>query len=136
MREVRIYVEGGGAKDTKDRLRQAFAKFFAGLRDEARRKGTELRVIACGSRAEAIADFRIGLKANPNAFNLLLVDADEPVTRPAREHLAAAGQDARYLASVDENPSPHRGAISFGDLEAVAEPSDDWFLSPPAEQPT
>ena len=82
--EVRIYVEGGGdAKETKAAVRHGFGEFLRALRELARARRIGWRIIACGSRQSALDDFKRALKANPEAFNLLLVDSEGPVANPA-----------------------------------------------------
>lgn len=101
--EIRIYVEGGGDKESKADLRRAFSTFLGALRDEARRRRIGWSVIACGSRSDAFINFRVALKQNSNALNLLLVDSEGPVSRTPREHLIALDGDAGYLATVPES---------------------------------
>jgi len=87
--EVRIYVEGGGNRDdTKTLLRQGFREFFRDLEAIARERNIGWRIVACGSREGAYRAFKIALGANPTAFNILLVDAEEAVERPPWLHLA------------------------------------------------
>ena len=38
MSDIRIYIEGGGDKDSKARMREAFSKFLAAPRDAARQR--------------------------------------------------------------------------------------------------
>lgn len=74
VREVRIYVEGGGdQRGGKDKIQQGFSQFFRKVVDKNRAK---LRVIACGGREQTFKDFKKGLKSNPDAFNILLVDSE------------------------------------------------------------
>lgn len=80
VKEIRIYIEGGGdGRDTKALIRKGFSQFL---------KQFKLNITICGSRNNAFRDFRIALKSYPNAFNILLVDAEAPVTRNSSwEHL-------------------------------------------------
>ncbi|MDB9374638.1 DUF4276 family protein [Nodularia sphaerocarpa] len=72
VKEIRIYIEGGGdGKNTKALIRKGFSQFF---------KQFKLNITICGSRNNAFRDFRNALKSYPNAFNILLVDAEAPVT--------------------------------------------------------
>lgn len=80
MREIRLYIEGGGEKsDTKAAIREGFSRFLGG----------GIRVIPCGSRENAFRSFRAALRDHPLAVNLLLVDSEGPVDRSAMEHLAS-----------------------------------------------
>ena len=102
MREIRVYVEGGGDRDSKASLRAGFHKFFSELQEKAARKNVRLRVIACGSRSSTYEDFRAGMRANPNAINLLLVDSERPVSGPPRTHLSVAQHDNWSLDAVED----------------------------------
>jgi hypothetical protein len=85
VREIRIYVEGGGEKsDTKAAIREGFSRFLGG----------GVRVIACGPRENALRSFKAALRDHPYAANVLLVDAEGPVTRRVAEHLRLSGQSA------------------------------------------
>lgn len=87
--EIRIYVEGGGdQRSGKDVLQRGFSQFLNSIREMARERRISFRVIACGSRNSAFDDFRIALGAHPDAINIMLVDAEEPLqqTNPW-EHL-------------------------------------------------
>ncbi|TVP56694.1 MAG: DUF4276 family protein [Nodularia sp. (in: Bacteria)] len=72
VKEIRIYIEGGGdGKNTKALIRKGFSQFL---------KQFKLNITICGSRNNAFRDFRNALKSYPNAFNILLVDSEAPVT--------------------------------------------------------
>ncbi len=86
--EIRIYIEGGGdKKDTKKAIRIGFSEFLKDLRQIAQKKRIRWQIIICGSRQNAFGDFKNALKANPNAFNVLLVDAEAPVNTTPCQHL-------------------------------------------------
>lgn len=88
-REIRLYVEGGGhLKATIVRFRTAMGEFLRSVREKARAKRIGWFIKACGGRRSAYDDFRAAVKSNPEAFNVLLVDAEGPVAakRPW-EHL-------------------------------------------------
>ncbi len=86
--EIRVYVEGGGdGKDTKARVRQGFTGFLSDIINTAREKRIRWSVIACGSRNSALNDFNTALRTHSDAFNILLVDSEGPVSRPPRDHL-------------------------------------------------
>jgi hypothetical protein len=73
---VRVYVEGGGDhKEGKAKVREGFSQFLYNA------LGKRVKVIACGGRDRAYRDFKNGLKRHPNAFNILLVDAEGPVAK-------------------------------------------------------
>ncbi len=74
VKEVRIYVEGGGDQATgKQLLRIGFAQFFKNALSK------NVKVIPCGGRDQTFDDFKSALKTHPTALNLLLVDAEAVV---------------------------------------------------------
>lgn len=86
--EIRIYIEGGGdSRSARDELRRGFGTFFRSLRDLARSRRIGWRIALCGSRESAYGDFVTALQTHPNSFNVLLVDAEAPVTVPPWKHL-------------------------------------------------
>ena len=86
--EIRIYAEGGGdQRSGKAAIQEGFSKFFSPLKEMARERHIRWYVVACGSRRAAFDAFKIALKQHHEAFNVLLVDAESPVTRPPWEHL-------------------------------------------------
>ena len=74
VKEVRIYVEGGGDQaDGKRLLRIGFAQFFKNA------LAKNVKVILCGGRDQAFDNFKMAIKDHATALNLLLVDAEAPV---------------------------------------------------------
>lgn len=95
MGEIRIYVEGGGrGKETKAAMRRGFGGFLSQLRDSARERNIRWNIIACGPRNAAIDNFFIAIRSHAQAFNLLLVDAEAPVTSAPWKHLERHGENA------------------------------------------
>ena len=94
-RAIHIYIEGGGDhKTTKARLRQGFSAFLTGLRNHARSRRIRWNIVLCGSRNSAFDDFKTALRTNPHTMNVLLVDAEGPVTcRDPWQHLKARPGD-------------------------------------------
>lgn len=81
VKAIRIYIEGGGdGKDQKAFMKQGFSKFVKSLADLARSQKIGWNIIICGSRNNTFRDFENALKSHPEAFNILLVDAEAPVT--------------------------------------------------------
>jgi len=79
--KIRIYVEGGGdQKEGKRWLREGFSIFLNSMRTVARERKIRWNIIACGSRNDACDDFKTALGFHPNAFNVLLVDSEGPVS--------------------------------------------------------
>lgn len=86
MKEIRIFVEGGGKeKIAKRQVRAGFFEFLAPVLQSAR--NVHLKVIPCGPRAEAFKAFMLAFRSEPQAFNILLVDSEQPVSHNVREHL-------------------------------------------------
>jgi hypothetical protein len=89
IKEVRIYIEGGGdGKNTKASLRQGFSSFFKELVQVSQSKKIKWQIILCGSRNHAFRNFKNALTDHPNAFVILLVDSEVPVVKQSPlEHL-------------------------------------------------
>lgn len=88
VREIRIYVEGGGdSRDQKARIREGFSSFLSELSTLARGRRIRWQIIACGSRNDAYQNFQIALRTHSDAFNVLLVDAESPVQNTPWQHL-------------------------------------------------
>lgn len=86
--EIRVYVEGGGDQRAgKAAIQEGFSKFLLPLKDIARQRRIRWDIIACGARRAAQDAFQIALRQHANAFNVLLVDAEGPVTQSPRTHL-------------------------------------------------
>jgi hypothetical protein len=86
--EIRIYVEGGGNCDSIQReMRQGFSAFLGDLVRVARESRIKWSIVVCGPRDEAFRAFRTALRGHPDAFNVLLVDAEGPVASAPWDHL-------------------------------------------------
>ena len=89
-KEIRIYIEGGGdSKTIGQPLRLGFQKFFRDILQKCRAKNIRLKIISRGGRDAAFDDFKTALRTYPEAFNILLVDAEGPVEENFKpwEHL-------------------------------------------------
>lgn len=85
---VRIYVEGGGDdKRGKTKVREGFREFLSDLVAVARQGRIGWTIIACGGRDQAHKNYRHATSDYPEAFNVLLVDAEGPVSTSAAAHL-------------------------------------------------
>jgi hypothetical protein len=101
--EIRIYVEGGGQDNPSRRqIRAGFNEFLGPLRDLARARRIEWSVIPCGPRSAAFENFNLALRSHPDAFNVLLVDSEEEVSRPRWEHLQQ--RDRWQTPNLPEDP--------------------------------
>ena len=91
--EIRIYVEGGGdSANQKADIRRGLGEFLQELRDQARSRRIRWNIIACGTRQNAYEDFNVAQRTHPEAFNVLLVDSEGPVSSRPFEHLASRDQ--------------------------------------------
>ena len=123
MKEIRLYVEGGGDKEGKARLREAFSRFLGELTNEARRRGIVWRIVLCGSRNQTYEDFLLGVRTHPDACNVLLVDAERPViAKVVREHLEAA---------PPEGDGWKLGPANEDQLHLMAQMMESWFIADP-----
>lgn len=103
MSEIRVYVEGGGDGGAgRAAIRQGFGQFLNPLRERARRLQVRWSVVPCGSRHSTFADFRTALRAHRDAFNILLVDAEEAVSGTSWEHLRRR-QECQDVRLPDEH---------------------------------
>ncbi|MEG4250630.1 DUF4276 family protein [Microcoleus sp. Pol10D4] len=103
VKEIRIYIEGGGeGKNTKQLLRGGFSIFFKEIVQVARSKQIKWNITVCGSRNNAFRDFKNALTDHPNAFIILLVDSEAPVKLKQQpwEHLKS--RDNWDSPGVDE----------------------------------
>lgn len=101
MSGVAIYMEGGGnSKDGKVALRQGMDALLNPLKAAARSKALHWRLVACGSRNAAFQAFCNAVSASDDAFVMLLVDSEAPVSTGPRRHLAS--RDGWDLSFADE----------------------------------
>jgi hypothetical protein len=68
VKEIRVHVEG------HPRLHSGFQKFLAEIREAARRRGVGWTLTT--AQGQAIRDFMKGLRTQPDAFHVLLVDSE------------------------------------------------------------
>ena len=118
MKELWIFVEGGGGKDSKDELRRAFSEFLKEPREAARGKGVHWRVVMCGSRDAAYKAFRNAARDLRDASLFLLVDAEREVSGTPRQHLVARDPWDLSFASDEQ-------------CHLMAQVMESWFLADP-----
>jgi hypothetical protein len=119
VKEVRIYVEGGGdSKNTKALIRQGFSQFFKSLVELARSKKIKWNIIICGSRNNAFEDFKNALKDHPDAFNVLLVDAEAPVTQES------PWQHLKLTDNWDKPPG-----VDDSQCHLIVQAVEAWFIA-------
>lgn len=119
MKELWIFIEGGGGKDSKDELRRAFGRFLTGPSEAARRSGVLWRVVMCGSREATHKAFRNAERDFRDARTFLLVDAEQAVLDTPRNHLMARDQWDLSFADDDQ-------------CHLMAQVMESWFLADPA----
>jgi hypothetical protein len=127
VREIRIYIEGIGdesedesttenipqkrpgfrskipaGKETTAGLRAGFVHLFKELYDLAESKGIKILSIMSGSRRDACEDFLMSVESYPDAFNVLLVDSESPVseTHTPWEHLRSRKDDQPWILAT------------------------------------
>jgi hypothetical protein len=118
-KEIRIYVEGGGdQKEIKARFRRAFGEFMKAIRGLARETRIKWEIIACGGNA--FDDFQIALKQHPDAFNVLLVDAEGPLQRDNPwDHLRQRSEHTWKKPQGTDDKNCH----------LMVEIMENWFLA-------
>jgi len=80
IRSIAIYIEGGG--DTSQTLvpfRTGMSAFLKPVVEVVRSKCIKWRVIPCGGRKQAYDAFVDALEEEPDVFNVLLVDSEDPI---------------------------------------------------------
>lgn len=107
MKTITVYVEGGGDTVTQQaELRSGFDALFRDLKNEASRKRISLRFVLRGSRQAAFLAFLNADATKPQSINVLLVDAEGPLTGPVGD----AAARTQHLAVRDKWPLPSESA--------------------------
>lgn len=103
VRAIRIYIEGGGdSADTKAILRRGFNGLLRELRTTAQQRRIAWTIVLCGSRERTFDNFLTALQTHRDALNVLLVDAEGPVTGAPWEHLRRRDGWQRPEGVIDE----------------------------------
>lgn len=104
MSDTVLYFEGGGKREGRAQLRRALERFLNAGGDEpaGRAKPTRpLRVVACGSRGEALKRFRRAVERHGNTASLLLIDSEGPMDWTRETPTAfLARQDGAVVESI------------------------------------
>ena len=80
VKSIAIYMEGGGdTNHTIEPFRKGISSFLKPVVDQVRARRIKWRVIPCGGRKQAYDAFVNALETEPDAFNILLVDSEDPV---------------------------------------------------------
>lgn len=125
VRDIAVYIEGGGdTAQTLDPFRRGMSVFLKPVVDVVRARRIRWRIIACGGRQAAYEAFVDALANEPEAFNVLLVDSEDPVsiTVSPWEHLKTREGDQWDTPAGADN---ERCQMMVACMEA-------WFLADPA----
>jgi len=125
VKDIAIYVEGGGdTAQTLDPFRRGMSAFLKPVVAVVRERRIRWRVVPCGGRQAAYDAFVDALANEPEVFNVLLVDSEEPVaiTVAPWGHLKSReGDKWDKPAGADDK----RCQMMVACMEA-------WFLADPA----
>ena len=113
---VNIVFEGSG------NLRPGFNQLFHPHLARARVRRIRFKLIAGGSRIEAVKNFLIYCSSEPSSLNILLIDSERPVSDTARyinDHLRAHSVWDRNLPCSDEQ------------LHFMVQAMEAWFIADP-----
>lgn len=111
--EIRIFVEGDKA------LPNGFRAFLKPITDIARQRRIRFRVAPGGSKDETIKDFIDALQDEPEIFNILLLDSDEP-----DKGTLIASVKARSTWDNQTGVNVQDGQIHF-----MVQVMESWFLA-------
>lgn len=137
--QIRIYVEGCGepkeperklqpppnrrikllTKQTEAGLRAGFRSFFKSLDPLADRQGINIQLIMCGGRKQAYHNFLNAIADYPNAFNVLLVDSEDPVSD--------INKPWQHLKNREEDKWDSKG-IDDGHCHLMVQAMEAWFI--------
>jgi hypothetical protein len=125
VRDLAIYVEGGGdTAETLNPFRRGLSAFLKPVVDAVRERRIRWRIIPCGGRRQAYDAFVDALAKEPEVFNVLLVDSEDPVgitDSPWRHLKNRPGDQWDKPAGADDD----RCQMMVVCMEA-------WFLADPA----
>ena len=113
--EVTVHFEG------HPNLRPGFHKLFEHHVERTRRQRVRFKLIAGGSRAEAVKDFLRSCTSQPSNLNLLLVDSEEAVP-----DTASAIQSLRDESFWDGSAACVDDQINF-----MVQAMEAWFIADP-----
>jgi hypothetical protein len=98
--EIRIYFEGDSA------LKPGFHKFLGEIREAWGSRQCRFRLI--DANGTPVEDYRDGMKANPDAWNILLLDSEDAITEPladlcTRKGLAGFSDSVFWMVQTMES---------------------------------
>ncbi len=125
VKDIAIYIEGGGdTAQTLDPFRRGMSAFLKPVVDRVRTHHIRWRVIPCSGRKPTYDAFVDALNNEPDVFNVLLVDSEDPVpitVSPWKHLKERKGDKWDKPADVDDT----RCQMMVVCMEA-------WFLADPA----
>lgn len=114
-----VFMEGGGdTSGAKTKLRKGMDIFLQDLKDELRKKRSNLRIIPCGSRDKAYKSFQSFEPDSKYSIPILLVDSEEQViNNPPYLHLKIR-DGWKKLKAVDK-------------IHLMIQTMETWLISDP-----
>ena len=110
MRQIRIFIEGGG--NDPDLLRSGLSRFFW-------KAGVRCRVVACGGRDTAFRKWRTACSSRSESLNILVVDSEGPISTTPRRHLEKNDPSWLIPSGCDDQ------------LHLMVQMMEAWFLADP-----
>lgn len=130
MREITLYVEGGGdTAQQRAELRQGFDSLLGKMKGKAQAKGIGWKLVCCGGREATYRHFVAALKTNPTAINVLLVDSEGPIAPLISDPVKDGATTIQHLIQRDKwdlsMVQPNRVHLMVQCMEA-------WIVADPA----
>lgn len=100
-------------------LREGFSKLF----EKALGRRAKPKVIACGSRSEALGDFTRALQSYPDALCILLVDSEGPVKQGASPWAHVSEREGDRWRRPD--------GVSDEQLHLMVQAMEAWLVADP-----
>jgi Domain of unknown function (DUF4276) len=124
---VKIFVEGGGAtRSQQTGCRRGFRAF---VENAGHTSSGGYKVIACGSREQALADFQTCMERREDA--LLLVDSEGPIISSHQKGNPASWKPWQHLRSRDGSDWKRPTNARDIDCHLMVECMENWLLADP-----
>ncbi|MGC9261275.1 MAG: DUF4276 family protein [Phycisphaerae bacterium] len=125
VKSIAIYIEGGGdIAGTKSYLREGFSAFLDSVRELARKKAIRWQLVICGGRSQTYAAFVDAVKQEPEVFNVLLVDSEDPV--------AISVSPWAHLQNREGDRWTQPRGVDDSQCQMMVACMEAWFLADPA----
>ena len=129
MTQIAVYVEGGGdTTQQKADLRQGFDSLLEPVKSSARAKRLGWKLACCGDRRAAYEAFINGVRMNPGAINVLLVDSEDPI---APETGDPARDAAARVAHLRQRDGWDLSATSAERVHLMVRCMEAWIVADP-----